>query len=356
MKKYRKLVTRAAVASCVVFTTLAQDNNRTTQTLEQKDTAGAQFNTSSTRTGRLGPSEKANKVIGMEVKNSQNEKLGKVDDLASIPVDLLRRPRVIVQPRAPFFDAYVASVEGVRHVTRADTVRLRVSYGTAGTRERGRGTGKATLVVSVGDRRLTTQAITLPDSGVLETSITLPASRFPLPGWQVLEVRLDDVSDAEPRDDARLFAIDVSLEPAAVIFASPPDWDARFLARTLSEVARVPVKVFVETEPGRWRDGATLAPVPTSALSSAAGGARLVVAMGDPERARAFTAASRNAVLLWPTNGQAGDWYVERPLSSPFTAALAGVLWDSLPPATAVALQARDSNPTATVALTARLA
>ena len=281
---------------------------------------------------------------------------GKVDDLASIPVDLLRRPRVIVQPRAPFFDAYVASVEGVRHVTRADTVRLRVSYGTAGTRERGRGTGKATLVVSVGDRRLTTQAITLPDSGVLETSITLPASRFPLPGWQVLEVRLDGVSDAEPRDDARLFVIDVSLEPAAVIFASPPDWDARFLARTLSEVARVPVKVFVETEPGRWRDGATLAPVPTSALSSAAGGARLVVAMGDPDRARAFTAASRNAVLLWPTNGQAGDWYVERPLSSPFTAALAGVLWDSLPPATAVALQARDSNPTATVALTARLA
>src|ERR1700674_4824957 len=81
MKRYCKLVTRAAVASCVVFTTLAQDNNRTTQPIDQKDTAGAQFNTS-TRTGRLGPSEKANKVIGMEVKNSQNEKLGKVDDLA----------------------------------------------------------------------------------------------------------------------------------------------------------------------------------------------------------------------------------------------------------------------------------
>jgi len=281
---------------------------------------------------------------------------GNVDDLASIPLDLLRRPRVIVQPRAPFFDAYVASVEGVRHVTRGDTVRLRVSYGTAGTKEGGRGKGTATLVVSVGGRRLATQGVWLPDSGILETSITLPASRFPLPGWQVLDVRLDGVGDAEPRDDARLFAIDVSVEPAAVIFASPPDWEARFLARTLSAVARVPVRVFVETEAGRWRDGATLAPVATSELSRAAAGARLVVAMGDPERARAFTAASRNAVLLWPTNGQAGDWYVERPLSSPFTAALAGVLWDSLPPATAVAVPARDSNPTATVALTARLA
>src|SRR2546426_9560222 len=78
------------------------------------------------------------------------------------------------------------------------------------------------------------------------------------------------------------------------------------------------------------------------------------IATGDPGRAREFTA--RSAVLLWPTNGQAGDWYVERPPSSPFTAALAGVPWDSLPPATAVTVPARDSNRTASVALAARLA
>jgi len=281
---------------------------------------------------------------------------GNIDDAAAIPADLLRRPRVIVQPRAPFFDAYVASVEGARHVTRADTVRLRVSYGTMGKREGGRGTGKATLVVSVEGRRIASQSVTLPDSGVLTAEITLPASHVPRPGWSVLEVRLDGVGDAEPRDDSRQFVLDVSLEPAAVIFASPPDWEARFLARTLSDVARVPVKVFVETEAGRWRDGASLAPVATPELTRAAAGARLVVAMGDPERARAFTSASRSALLLWPTNGQTGDWYVERPLASPFTAPLAGVVWDSLPPATAVAVPARDSSRAATVALTARLA
>jgi hypothetical protein len=281
---------------------------------------------------------------------------GEVDDVSAIPADLLRRPRVVITPRPSFADAYVASIEGTRHVTRTDTLRLKISYGTAGKRDRGRGTGKGALVVSVGDQRLTTLPIVLPDSGVLETNITLPASRIPRPGWQVLEVRLDGIHDAEPRDDARLFAIDVSLEPAAVIFASPPDWEARFLARTLTDVARVPVKVFVETEPGRWRDGATLVPVPTSVLTGAAANARLVVAMGDPERARAFTTGPRRAVLLWPTNGQPGDWYVERPASSPFTAALADVIWDSLPPATAVVVQARDSNPAATVALVARLA
>ena len=280
---------------------------------------------------------------------------GEVDDLAGIPADLLRRPRVIVQPRAPFIDAYVASVEGTRHVTRTDTIRLKVSYGVAGTRGSGLGARNAAITVSVGGRRLTSQRVTLPDSGTLSTDVTFPVSRIPSTGWTALEVSLDGVNDVEPRDDKRQFVVDVSLEPAAVIFASPPDWEARFLAHTLSDVARVPVKVFVETEAGRWRDGATLVPVPTSLLASAAASARLVVAVGDPERARAFTGGSRPAVLLWPTNGQAGDWYVERPLSSPFTAALAGVLWDSLPPATAVVVQTHDST-ASTVALAARLA
>lgn len=279
---------------------------------------------------------------------------GVIDDAAGIPPDLLRRPRVILQPRPAFFDAYVASVEGTRHLTRADTVRLRVSYGVAGTRGSGLGTRSASIVVSAGERRLTSQRVTLPDSGTVSTELTFPASRIPSPGWSVLEVRLDGVGDAEPRDDSRKFVVDVSLEPAAVIFASPPDWEARFLARTLTDVARVPVKVFVETERGRWRDAATLAPVVAAELARAAEGARLVIATGDPERARAFTGSTKGARLLWPTNGQAGDWYVERPASSPFTAALAGVLWDSLPPATAV-MPARDSS-AGTVALTARLA
>ncbi len=282
---------------------------------------------------------------------------GNVDDIATIPPDLLRRPRIIVQPRPTFFDAYVAGVEGPRHVTRGDTIRLKMSYGTTGTRDGGRGTGKARLLVSVEGHDLAAQPITLPDSGVLTTEITLPASRVPRPGWTVLNVRIEGVSDQEPRDDSRELVVDVSLEPAAVIFASPPDWEARFLARALSDVARVPVRVFVETEPGRWRDGATLAPVAPAELSRAAAGARLVIATGDPSRAREFTAAGRGggALLLWPTTGQTGDWYVERPLSSPFTAALTGVVWDSLPPATAVTVS-RDSNRTATVALTARLA
>src|SRR5213083_2944156 len=92
---------------------------------------------------------------------------GEVDDLAGIPADLLRRPRVIVQPRAPFVDAYVASVEGTRHITRTDTVRLRVSIGTAGIRDARGGMRDATLTVSADGRSLSSKRVALPDSGVL---------------------------------------------------------------------------------------------------------------------------------------------------------------------------------------------
>jgi len=279
---------------------------------------------------------------------------GALDDLSAIPADLLRRPNVVVLARAPFFDAFVASVDGQRRVSAQDTVRLRVSYGTAGKREGGMGKGTATLVVSLGARRLSARQLSLPDSGVLSTSITLPASRFPLPGWHVLDVRLEGVDDAEPRDDARQFVIDVSPQPAAVIFASPPDWETRFLARTLGDVARIPVKTFVETEPGRWRDAATLTPVSVAELRRAAQGARLVALAGDPERARGYVPPAA-ALLVWPTaRGQAGDWYIERPSPSPLTAALAGIAWDSLPPAVAAGETPRDTD--VVTVLTARLA
>jgi len=302
---------------------------------------------------RLGPALEAAAARGGEVIVVTD---GLLDDIASIPADLRRRPRVVIQPRAPFFDAYVASVEGQRRVSTQDTIRLKVSYGTAGTREGGRGMRRATLAIYAGERRLVSRQVALPDSGILSADFTLPPSLVPRPGWTVLDVRLDGVRDPEPRDDARQFAIEVSRQPAAVIFASPPDWETRFLARTLSDVARVPVKVFVETEQGRWRDAATLTPVATAELTRAAQGARLVVLTGDPERVRHVVGpvAGSAARLIWSTGGQTGDWYVERPPASPLAGALAGILWDSLPPATGAGVPPRDS--TAVVALTARLA
>jgi hypothetical protein len=279
---------------------------------------------------------------------------GAIADRGDVPVDLLRRTRVVVLPRPPFFDAFVASVEGPRRVSAGDTIRLSVSYGTAGPRGPGPGPRLTTLAVSLQGRRLVSRSVELPDSGIVSTDLSFPVSRFPS-GWAVVDVRLEGVGDEEPRDDARLFVVEVSPQPSVVLLAAPPDWDTRFLARTLGEVARVPVRVFVAAEagPSRWRDAATLGPVSSATVGQAVGAARLVVRAGDAARFAGLT--PKGAVLSWLTvRGQEGDWYVQPPGPSPLAGALAGIAWDSLPPAVSLADVPADSL--AVVILAARLA
>ena len=280
---------------------------------------------------------------------------GAIADLADLPPDLVRRARLVVLPRAPFFDAFVASVDGPRRVSAGDTIRLRITYGTAGKRERGNGKGTAVLAASVTGRRIASRVVNLPDSGIVSTDLTFPVSRFPSPGWVAVEVRLEGVGDRESRDDARLFALEVSPQPSVVLLASPPDWDTRFLARMVEDVARVPVRTFIEAEPGgtRWRDATTLESRAPRDVARAVAGAALVVEAGDPATFSRFS--PKGAVLLWPaTRRLDGDWYVQAPGPSPLAGALAGVAWDSLPPATSLVELALDSSTTG--ALTARLA
>ena len=285
---------------------------------------------------------------------------GAVGDLGDVPPDLLRRARVVLLPRRPFFDAFVAALDGPRRVSGEDTVRLRVSYGIGGKREAGNGKRSATLAVTLGGggggRRIASREVALPDSGTVSTDVTFPVSRLPSPGWSALVVRLEGVpSDSEPRDDARLFVLEVSPQPSVVVLAAPPDWDTRFLARTLQDVARVPVRSFVKVEPRSeaWRDAATLAPVPGSQVAQAVGAAQLVARVGDAAALARFV--PHGAVLEWPTaRGREGDWYVQPPGASPLAGALAGIAWDSLPPATWVADLAPESS--AVAVLSARLA
>ena len=280
---------------------------------------------------------------------------GAIADFADIPPDLVRGARIVVLPRASFFDAFVSDISGPARIGVGDTVRLKVSYGTAGKRERGNGKRTAPLAASVGGRRLASRVVDLPDSGVVSADLPFPVSRFPHPGWAAVEVRLEGVGDEEPRDDARLFVLEVSPPPSIVLLASPPDWETRFLARTLEDVARVAVRTFIEAEPGgnRWREGTTLEGRPPSDVARAVAGAALVIEAGDPTSFSRFS--PKGAVLLWlGTRRLDGDWYVQPPGPSPLAGALAGVAWDSLPPATSLVELAPDSS--TTVALAARLA
>ena len=282
---------------------------------------------------------------------------GAISDVADLPSDLLARARVIVLPRPAFFDAFVSDIAGPTRIAAGDTARLRVSYGVGGMRDARGGMRRATLAVIGEGRRLVSREVLLPDSGIVSTELTLPVSRIPHPGWVAVEVGLEGVGDEEPRDDARWFVLEVSPQPSVVLLAAPPDWDSRFLARTLSDVARVPVRTLVQsgTDGSGWRDAAGLTPVSAADVARAVAGARLVVRVGDPALLDRFP--TKGAVLTWPTQrGQDGDWYVQPPEPSPLAAALAGVAWDSLPPAAAVADLALAGDSSAVVVLTARLA
>ena len=123
MKKHCQKLTAVAVGSFVVFTTLAQAApNPNNQITDPQNPSGVKL-TATGRTGRLDSAEKASKVIGMEVKNTQNEKLGKVDDLA---IDLASGRIVQVVLSIGGFlgvgDTMVAVPPGALHYDAADKV------------------------------------------------------------------------------------------------------------------------------------------------------------------------------------------------------------------------------------------
>src|SRR5207249_2817696 len=134
------------------------------------------------------------------------------------------------------------------------------------------------------------------------------------------EVRLEGIAgDSEPRDDARLFVLEVKPEPSVVLLASPPDWETRFLARTLEDVARVPVRTFIEAEPGgsRWRDAATLESRAQSEVARAVAGAAPVIAAGDPATFSRLSPRGRSPAARGTHCRPLRPWWRSRPTARP---------------------------------------
>lgn len=144
-------------------------------------------------------------------------------------------------------------------------------------------------------------------------------------------VRVGD-ADAEPGDDLRWWSLVVTPTPGVVVLAAVPDWDARFLYRTLREVVAAPVRGYVQLQPGSWRRMDDLRRVTPAEVNAAARAADLLAVRGP---IAAWQGLGR-ARLLWAPAEVHGDWYVGVGGASPVAGAFAGVPLDSLPPARAV--------------------
>ena len=257
---------------------------------------------------------------------------GEIDDGRDIPHDLLARASVHVLPRQAAADLAVTAFAGPQRVTAGDSIGLEVEVRASGSAP----AESAAIEVSAGATRLATRPVRFDSSGVARLRFAVP-SRGLQAGDHILRVALTGVRDPELRTDTRLLLLTVAATPGIVVLASPGDWDARALYRTLESVAELPVRGYVRLEHGRWRSMSNLAPVTGEAVTRAARGADLLVLKGSSE---GFTQGIRaRGLLIWPSgeNGESmtvGDWYLSATSGSPVAGAFLGLPLDSFPPAT----------------------
>ena len=257
-------------------------------------------------------------------------------------------PEVRLFRRDPRPDIALTRVDGTARLTAGDTLRLDIEILGTGPGMAGR---RLSLEVGEGSRTWSRGATLVDSGGRSRTSIEVPVPAVS-PGTHVLRVAVTDARDSEPRTDSRLWVVHLLPTPGVVLLASPPSWESRFLIATLRDVAAVPVRGFLETEPGLWRRSGDLQPVSSALVAEAARKADLLVTIGaSSEMARATRARAR---WTWPGGAAlTGDWYVAQGGASPLSGALTGLPIDSFPPGTAISELA--AGPTDWVGMTAQL-
>ncbi|HLG04557.1 MAG TPA: hypothetical protein VI383_00270 [Gemmatimonadales bacterium] len=275
---------------------------------------------------------------------------GELEDGSEIGADSPGGPEIRVLPRRPVEDIALTRVRGTTRLTAADSIRVEAEIvGTGGA-----GIGRRIIVEAREGARVWLRGEAILDSsrrGLVRLQGPVPAVP---PGFHGLTIALTNAADPEPRTDARFLVVQVAASPGVVLLASPPSWESRFLYSALGDVAALPVRGYLETEPGGWRRSGSLEPASAGEVSSAIRSADLLVTLGTAalDLARSSRARARWA---WLTSASAapGDWYVGLSPQSPVGGALADLAVDSFPPGTARA--DLGAGPHDWVGLTARL-
>jgi len=272
---------------------------------------------------------------------------GEIVDAGGIPAGLLAAAEWRVLPRSTEPDIAITVVQGARHLAQGDSLVLDLDL---------RGSAEAfpeglAVEARVGAMVLGRVAVPATPGARAQVRLTTGPVALP-PGQHLVELRLDGSADAEPRTDIRLHHLTVSATPGIVVVANPASWESRFLFRTLSEVAGLPVEGFLQLEPGSWRRMSDLRPATGQQVRDAVQGADLLVTFGA-EPAGAAQSGARGR-WQWPAGAATeGDWYLDPEPAAPLAAALAGIPADSLLPADG--LLAVDPAPGSWIGFSARL-
>ena len=251
---------------------------------------------------------------------------GELDDPEALEA-LPRGSRITVIARDSAPDAALLSLAAPRAVVSDDTLTATATIlaGPAGARA-------GVVRLFVGERQIA-QAPFAALAGGAELAV---AMRGPVPGAQgatVVRVVLESPDDAEARNDTLAAPLDVSRAAAAVLVSTAPDYDSRYALVVLRGALGLPARAYFRVAPGAWRVDGTLAAVSEQVVRAALRDAPIAIIHGDsmvfgPPRA----AARGSLALLAPPREGTSEWYAVGAPASPLSAALGGVLWDSLPP------------------------
>jgi hypothetical protein len=273
---------------------------------------------------------------------------GEIDDGPDLPADVRARAGVRLFPRTPAADIAVTTVQGPTRATIGDSLTFDVDL-----RRVGAAPDSVTVAVREGETTLARRRVPL-EGATARVRLVAP-SRGLAAGDHLLDVGLLGARDGEPRTDHRLHLVTLVATPGVVLLAGPADWDARFLFRTIRDVAQLPARGYVRVGPDQWRNMTDLAPVSPDVVRQAARRADLLVLKGSPGD---VGRSSPRGLWVWPSGegGEpvaAGDWYLSPGGASPLAGVFLGLPIDSFPPATQ--LMGVQPAPGDWVALTAQL-
>ncbi len=272
---------------------------------------------------------------------------GEIRDAFEVPADLLAGASVRLLPRRPFQDLAITSVEAPRWVQSGDTLRVQATVELFGEQI------QAPVAVEVwsGDRLVGRGGLELGGARRGQIGVAVATAGLDA-GEQVLEVVLAGHQDSEPRTDRRRRVVTITPSPGIVVVAAAAGWESRFLFSTIRELAGLPVRGYLQVEPGAWRTMDGLTPISPAAVAEAVRQADLLVSFGDPVPGAGQTGARGH--WDWPVASPiSGDWFLMPVPGAPATTGLAVIPVESLPPA--IALGALEPSVTGWTGMRAQL-
>jgi hypothetical protein len=253
---------------------------------------------------------------------------GQLTDGAELERDLLQGVGVRIFHRQSYPGVAITRFDGPAVVSEGDTARFEAEVVRFG------GLGDSVEVeLLAGAKRVLRRPAQFRGGDLARLALAMPTAG--LKGEITVQVIVAAPGDREPRDNARWAVLRVTPAPGIVLLASPPDWDSRFLYRTLGEVSELPVQGFLEIQSGVWRDMDRLQPVAAATVRRSAQGADLLVLKGSTGSPAA--GLRPRGLWLWPSGagGEAqlgGEWYAAGRAGSPVADAFVGFPVDSFPP------------------------